>query len=461
MSDLSFDSVFELLDSDCDFRSATTSKYDITSDLIDYDAELAAAESKIINIPINLPQPVLTPTHIEIDEYDVDNNVLDPNIRQKFASDLQFTSDMDLFSKPECTTITMGGLFANVKFKEYELITELQANEDVVSIKCNYGEVNYPGYTEPIKKKSSNRGRKKKAKNKKPRKISGTGKHFNSQLSFYVRSESGSPLIDLGTHYQIPADNPIYKFKVFRTGKIQLPGVRPHLIQDVIARSQCIARMLNLHLHTGVSDPSKLVRMMYINPVMKNYKFELKLPPGALIDMKALKYIMIEIQSGVSRGFDTKSILSDILAETPPIFDTKYTREDTKLSIKFNTPIYKNPKKCTRINVFMRGKVNILGAFDIDVTLRICKFLHAVFREYESDLIIDNKPPPVYIYDNIDNSSEYDLDDLVLKYIHCVDNAPKITTEDMNTLTQYIDRCYDEKLAADGKLLSSYFNTQV
>src|SRR5690606_36423512 len=154
-----------------------------------------------------------------------------------------------------------------------------------------------------------------------------------------------SVITDAGDHYDVPSNSKISKFKIFRTGEIQLPGVKPHLIQDVVIRSQCIAKMMDLYL-----APRAKVTLKRINPVMKNYKFTVKLPLGALIDLTTLKRSLKQIQP----------------VNAPKIFDVKYTREDTKLSIKFNTPVHKKAKKCTRVNIFMRGKVNILGASDVE-----------------------------------------------------------------------------------------------
>src|SRR5690606_29799282 len=88
----------------------------------------------------------------------------------------------------------------------------------------------------------------------------------------------------------------------------------------------------------------------------------------------------------------------------PKIFDVKYTREDTKLSIKFNTPVHKKAKKCTRVNIFMRGKVNILGASDVEKTYQICKFLNDLFVEHKDKLIVQQQiiaPKQIHLEDNI------------------------------------------------------------
>ena len=420
--------------------------------------------------------PMLSPTYIEIDEYDTANNLLDQNIREKFASDLSFNDDMILFTSAECTTITMGGLFANVQFKEAELIEWINPDEDILCIKCNYGELVYPGYIEPVKKRSC-RGRKRKEKSLisgKQRKKSGTGKHFNSQLSFYVRSSFGDPIVDNHIdYYSVPTATPIYKFKVFRTGKIQLPGVRPHLVQDVISRSQCIARMLNLYLHAGETDPNKLVKMIYINPVMKNYKFRLLLDENRLIDLSMLKKILLGLVpvqkrtptiiiddkiEPVGLPINCSDSLNDVLVATPSIFDIKYTREDIKLSIKFSTPIYKKPKKCTRINIFMLGKINILGAFDIDITLRICEFLHKIFDEFASEIMVPmHVEHKINLCDNIENTeiTSEEFERMLFDHIYCLPKLPLMTHEDITDINNLIDECYTEVITKKNEYVNS------
>lgn len=107
--------------------------------------------------------------------------------------------------------ITVEAHLSNIKFLEKDLINVVEPNATVVRVVCNFGEKQYVDYTPPIKAPKSNRGRKKKAKPKKKRQIQGTGKYMNSQITFEVLS------------CKIP--NKLYKVKIFRNGKIQIPGI--------------------------------------------------------------------------------------------------------------------------------------------------------------------------------------------------------------------------------------------
>lgn len=358
---------------------------------------------EIPNIKID-PQPLM----IEVAEFDPKNNVLDKTVRDKFKHEIVF-DETDIFTQPISTTNTMEGNFSNVQFHERDLIDLLIPDEDLVVYRCNYGKTIYEGYTEPVKQKTTNRGRKPKAKPTKTRKKQGNGGDFNSQVTFVVRSNDGPEPVN-GI---VLSDAKVFKVKVFRTGKLQLPGIKNESIDDVITCANTIAEALNFQLHPGETDPTKVTNIVNLNPVMKNYKFIVKLPPRHIINMKRLKDILrtehmnqrrrpviladlAEVQEafkdGVARAEDVADVqkaydcMCDGAPEHPDIFLLKPNH--TKLSIKFSTPIFKKEKKKTRINIFMRGKINILGAFDVEATRQICNYLHWIFKTYFKEVVV-------------------------------------------------------------------------
>jgi hypothetical protein len=349
MTELSFDSMFDLLNDSS------------------YDVDVAAAQIEINNITISEPVKHIE-TKVTVSDFDIECNTLDNKIKEAFERDIDFPEN-DLFTAPTPTTFTMEGFLTNIKFNEEQFIVLLEPDEYVVMLNCNFGKKIHHSYTEPIVVKKNNRGRKKKITTQKPRKIQGSGKCFNSQVTFVVRAgyiEEGK--ID-----------PVYKFKVFRNGRIQLPGVRPVLINDIIDKITHVINMLNDKLHPGIIDIFSKTSVININPVMKNYKFRIKIEDGKSIDLTELKKKLILRR--VAESPDAPL--------SPPINDVKYTREDTKLSALFDTPIHKKPKKMTRLNVFMRGKVNILGAYHSHTAYDICNYLHYIFVTYP-ELIVDN-----------------------------------------------------------------------
>jgi hypothetical protein len=207
------------------------------------------------------------------------------------------------------------------------------------------------------------RGKKRKSKTKKQRKKQGDGTAFNSQITFVARSTE----VD-GVKYKD------YKFKVFRTGYLELPGAHPSAIDDI---QKCIGRiveLMNFYLHPGEADAGQLIAIRNINPVMKNYKFIVKMPENAILDLAKLRdYITSEIE---------------VFVGGPRIFSIKYTRQETKLSVKFSTPSKTDPYKRMRVNIYLRGKVNILGAYTAKDTKRVCRFLHYIFATYQRELFV-------------------------------------------------------------------------
>jgi hypothetical protein len=414
-------------------------------------AEVRALAPAEVNIP-NREE------FIEVAEFDDAHNVLDPTIRERFKHETIFEPDQ-IFTTPISTTNTMEGYISNVKFHESELILEVLPDEDVVIYRCNYGKVIYEGYTEPVVTKLTNRGRKKKTKKKKFRKKQGNGTDFNSQLTFVIRSPSvaiGPP--NSAGICEVPSSAQVYKFKVFRTGKIQLPGVHQRDIDNVIASARLIAQILNVHLHPGVHDPACISQMINMNPVMKNYKFTVRVPPGHILDLKELGKLVADEKE---RGDGPLEDDDYMPPSHPPIFMWKYSRQDSKLSIQFSTPIYRKPKKETRINIFMRGRINILGAFNIEDTRRICDYLHWLFEMYPERVIVpeccdDEEEEPLWTA-NITPMSEEEYAAVMYESLHWLPSIPAISEEEYAAIMELVDEAYAEKIRADNLAISEFF----
>jgi len=194
------------------------------------------------------------------------------------------------------------------------------------------------------------------------------GTSFNSQLTFVVKSALEPVIND-----KVSPSAKVYKFKIFRTGKLQLPGVQQSSIDDVIQCTRYIIDALNDVLYDG--EP--VAQLVNINPVMKNHKFVVKIPPTHIINLTLLKKMLDEERVACAPGAPPH----------PAVYNVKYTRQDTKLSVKFSTPIFKKPHKRTRINIFMRGKINILGGFDNEASRAICSYLHWLFDVFGDQII--------------------------------------------------------------------------
>lgn len=464
--DAAFDRMLDLMN-DSDDESDVESDDNVENE--DYNAEMAEMENQIRQMQAPAVNIEPRPQMIEVVEFDAENNVLDPVIRAAFKSEFVF-EESHIFTTPVSTTNTMEGYMSNVQFHERDLIQELIPDEDLVLYRCNYGKLKYEGYTEPVKERKTNRGRKKKEKKKKLRKKQGDGVDFNSQITFVVRSSEAPPCIesdDPDLPPSVPYGTKVYKFKIFRTGKLQLPGVHQHLIDDVIACTKKIVQVLNFHLHPAEENPMKLTKVVNINPVMKNYKFMVKLPPGHIIDMEMLRQI-------ISRERAKQFIVPDdaepinfseqepVAPEHPPIFMLKYTRQDTKLSIKFSTPIYKKPKKKTRINIFMRGKINVLGAFYAGVTKQICEYLHWIFEQNYNRIIVpegivDNTPVAPTWVTNIEQCDDGEFENIINQFINWLPPLPTITDEEYNHAMKFIDDVYCEAIDDANSYIREHF----
>jgi hypothetical protein len=169
-----------------------------------------------------------------------------------------------------------------------------------------------------------------------------------------------------------------FRIKVFRTGKLQIPGVtQPH----IGAIYQCIEvvrdQLFDALKRMRDADPESVaapepLSIAGITPVMKNYKFSVIHRDNQLLRLDHLKKIL---ESGTPECY-------------PRIVHVKYSaQEPSKLSVEFLTPIPGKPDKQTRINIFISGKINILGAFEVEATQKICEFLHMVFKQHRLTLI--------------------------------------------------------------------------
>ncbi len=346
----------------------------------------------------------------ELEKFILENNILKNDVMDKMIQKLDITEN-DVFTIPQPTTITLGGLLSNVSFHEEDLIKIMEPNEDAVVIECNYGRKIHASYNPPEPKKKSNRGRRKKEKKKRARKVQGSGSCFSSQLSVFVR-----------TGYKTDDDNdPVYKFKIFRTGDIQLPGAEPELLEDIIDKAQCVVKLFRKYLNNDQ------IELLNLCPSMKNYKFEAIIPDNKLIDILLLRNILLILQA-YDANMDMSTIEKqreimphdflcyeydnlpfidpNILPEHPIIYDIKYTKEDTKLYIRFLTPITNDPEKLTKVNIFMKKKINFLGAFDEKVTEQIYNYLKAIFTHFREYIISGIKESPedymlIEMYDNL------------------------------------------------------------
>lgn len=340
----------------------------------------------------NFEIPVLNEEIVEVENheslldttYDHKFNLLDPMNLQLFTNYKLFEAD-ELFTEPKNVTTTLEGLLTNTSFHEEQLINTIAPDEDIVMCCCNFGQIKYNGYTVPVPVRKTNRGRKKKVKAPSTRKQQGDGSSFNSQITIHIRSQNSNLEYDnsIATKISIvPYLTPIYQFKVFRTGKLQLPGARPDTIADIVASVGPLVDMMNRELHPTEYDLLNIVRLLFISPVMSNYKFVLNLPNKHIIKLRALHKIFMDEMSG-QRHNDNH----------PKIYKTFLSKKTHKLTVEFASPTYENPARASQCCIFTKGKCNILGAVGLEQTRNIAKYFCSVLRQNYEDIVVEIGSP--------------------------------------------------------------------
>jgi hypothetical protein len=139
---------------------------------------------------------------------------------------------------------------------------------------------------------------------------------------------------------------------------------------------------------------------------MRNYKMAAKLPARAVVNFAKMQKYLETIRSS-----EKPSALIDMpmltgcasgdepvaaIPVTPHIIKVIYNPLKTKLAIIIATPNAYKPDKKMRVNVFLRGKINILGALDMGYTQIVCQWLCHIF-ETGGFIVIPPRPVGAYV----------------------------------------------------------------
>lgn len=303
---------------------------------------------------------------IEVNDFDQTMNILDIENRAQFVAE-NVANETKQLSAPQLTTVTVVGAYANIKMMEEDWIKYMSTNRHILVCSCNFGRIVYDKYTPPP--------RKEKAKKKKSdRKVQGNGSEFNSQITLFANAEP-----HLFTDDDIiPTNTPVFKFKLFRNGKIQLPGGRKEVIDNIVDATRYIEAYCNRIFNPSVVDLLKLIKVINVNISMKNYKFIIKLGENQIVNLERLKelFTSYKIRGETSIG----------------VFDIIPNGSLTNLSIEFNTPVYGNDDKHMRMTIEKSGKVNIKGALYIDYTTQAFDLLDKFLKNDKTALINKYRP---------------------------------------------------------------------
>lgn len=183
-----------------------------------------------------------------------------------------------LFTEMENSTCTAEGLLQEVDYNEEDIMEFLNCCGSIVKIDSNYGHLKLEGYGLAPEAKKSKRGRKKKPKQKKTRKYQGDGSGFNSQTTFsilgtHIRKIPNVPDKHTKTSVKLPGKfesvTKEYKVKLFRNGKVTIPGI---LTEDMVDIQAPLAELCEYLSNVFLTN----VKIAELFSVMRNYKFHLR-----------------------------------------------------------------------------------------------------------------------------------------------------------------------------------------
>jgi hypothetical protein len=311
-----------------------------------------AAEA--VNVPEKIEVAYVMPT-AAVPNFDEKTDLLDGNVREFYQTE-PLSRGLERFTAPTITTMTLQGTYTNVSFNEKERTDGYVVTPDILAHKSNYEKAYWPNWQNIPPAKVSNRGRKKKPKKTKARKRQGTGDEMDSQITYIMRSQS----VHYSVHDIIPHDVKKYKFKVFRTGGVQIPGAVASDLDDVISCAKILGESLNFRFHICEEDVSKMTQLAHVNPTMINFKFQIIMPENYIIMVDRLK----------------KALTT---AENPPYKFTTRMSENRLVKVSFSSPTTARPDKAVHFYVFQAGKINILGGVaDYTIMRPMCEFIHRV-----------------------------------------------------------------------------------
>lgn len=273
------------------------------------------------------------------------------------------------FSPPVMFVCTFEAELDNICRTHEDLIRVLEPAGAVKAINCNYGHKAQPGFERflklpaPLPAPEPARDGELAPANVRQRKLQGDGTCFNSAIEAIIIPGPGDdppPVVQ-----QLLAANPDkhYAVKSFpTTGKTQVPGVLSLGLED----GGYVARLWAQYLSAaGVgARPAEDIRVVAVRPIMQNFKFHL---------MRRDERIILNLGRLVGH---LETVREGAEGVPYPIREIKHAQDNQNISFKFQVAAAKK----VRVNIFFRGKVNILGAASSESAQRIYDFLSTLLR---------------------------------------------------------------------------------
>jgi len=279
-----------------------------------------------------------------------------------------------LFKVMAPSTLTVGGSFSDVKLHEEKDIHKFKAGGDIVLVGSLFGEDYLPSYAPklppPPNEQKKQRGRKPKTKEKK-RKVKGNGRYFSSQITFVVRSKV--------------KEGKLYKFKVFRTGVFQVPGVLNADMKDMDEPIETLRGYL-MQWFPAITLQGRYVQMRNCKTILED--------PDLIILTRPLGQLILMDQ--MKNGDQMK------------IFKVEYLTDKnaSKTVVKFSRPTKSNPLKSTTLKI-LKQKINFEGGVGMSDINHIFGWLNNFLLDNYSKTIHDRS----YIQAVDESDSESETDD--------------------------------------------------
>lgn len=299
-----------------------------------------------------------------------------------------------LFSPLVPSTLTAQGELTGVEFLEKDLIERFKKPEPpIMMIGCNFGEHISDGYVPPPPKvKKPNKNSKDKEKTK--RKVTGNGKYFASQISFYIKH---------------PKTNVLYKIKLFRNGVFQVPGVTTPSMKDLIIPIQLMRNYIQPYF-------DKEIQILDFMAVMRNYKTKL-LNKHLHVDLELLEELLYKekiitdkhpAHAPFYRILSSNMLdrLKKYLPKCNPmrIAEITYNTERCiSLIVKFNRPSLLDKTKQVTVKLLKKGKINFDGGNSEIEIQELYAWFEYIYNLHCKDILCDIR--------QIKNTSDTDTDE--------------------------------------------------
>lgn len=332
----------------------------------------------------------------EYEEHIDELNILNKSVYDRLMVILGDLKGSDVITDAERSMANVIGKLNSEGFDGKDIIKLAKVDNNIIQIKCNFGELDGPLYVEKKPVKVSNKGRKPKPKIEKKinRKAQGTNTCFGSQFTCEVKLENN--------------DNSILKIKVFGAGTVQIPGIKTehlHHINDYVGVITNLLDNYNVSRYTEDLYNKILESEKTINRSLRSYNIK-ELTDTQLVEFKEgyskskeliqykkvnVEHLYMVLDNFKFRIKDDKLInetrilnlkkMSEVFAKYTNLHKIiQYNKNLTHVSIKYVLPFF-NKEKMPQVVIYSSGKINTRSC--------IYDFISIIYKDI--DMILTNE----------------------------------------------------------------------